>query len=319
MAAFVFAIIFLLIAIALGIWTFSIRRSISEAKRGDKDRYYEAPEGPKSYAWVLIPLLFTMILGFASFIVIVRYQEVGYPVIFGKIQPRVLSEGLNFVEPWASVEKMNIQTHEFTQEVKAKSKDELDLTIEATLQWRLLDTYASVTAQKFGKDDYGNTVIVPAFRSAVRDAANLFTATEAYTTKREQLTLQIEELVRHYIEKAYSQYDIESGICVAQCLLRHVEPPEQIKNAIKEKLQADQEQQKMDFVLQKERKEAERKRIEAQGIADFQKIVTSGISDKLLEWKGIEATQELAKSPNAKIVIIGKSDNGLPVILDASK
>ena len=106
---------------------------------------------------------------------------------------------------------------------------------------------------------------------------------------------------------------------VSSVLLRDINPPEQIKKAIEEKLAAEQAAQKMVFVLQKEEQEAKRKSIEAQGIADFQKIVTSGISQPLLEWKGIEATEKLAASPNAKIIIIGNSKNGLPIILGGSK
>jgi regulator of protease activity HflC (stomatin/prohibitin superfamily) len=97
--------------------------------------------------------------------------------------------------------------------------------------------------------------------------------------------------------------------------MRKLTLPARLQAAIEEKLSADQESQRMQFVLTKEKQEADRKRIEAQGIADFQTIVTQGISDKLLQWKGIEATQDLAKSQNAKIVIIGNSKNGLPLVL----
>ena len=97
-------------------------------------------------------------------------------------------------------------------------------------------------------------------------------------------------------------------------LLRDIKLPATLKAAIEAKQQAEQDAQRMNFVLQKERQEAERKRIEAQGISDFQRIVTLGISQQLLEWKGIEATMEIAKSQNAKVVVIGNPKNGLPVI-----
>jgi prohibitin 1 len=109
------------------------------------------------------------------------------------------------------------------------------------------------------------------------------------------------------------------GILVENVLLRDLQLPETLKHAIEAKQQAQQEAQRMEFVLQRERQEAERKRVEAAGIKDFQDIVTQGISDKLLEWKGIEATMELARSGNSKIVVIGNSRNGLPLIFSADK
>ena len=105
------------------------------------------------------------------------------------------------------------------------------------------------------------------------------------------------------------------GIIVENVLLRDITLPQTLREAIEAKQQADQEAQRMNFVLQRERQEAERKRIEAQGVADFQKIVSAGISRELLEWKGIEATVELSKSQNAKVVVIGNPKNGLPLIM----
>jgi regulator of protease activity HflC (stomatin/prohibitin superfamily) len=104
------------------------------------------------------------------------------------------------------------------------------------------------------------------------------------------------------------------GVVVENVLLRDLQLPDTLKAAIEAKQQAQQEAQRMEFVLQREKQESERKRVEASGIKDFQDIVTQGISEKLLEWKGIEATMELVKSPNAKVIVVGNSKNGLPLI-----
>ncbi len=110
----------------------------------------------------------------------------------------------------------------------------------------------------------------------------------------------------------------DRGVFIEAILLRNIELPAQVAKAVEAKLAADQQAQQMDFVLRKESKEAERKRIEAQGISDFQRIVTAGISPALLTWKGIEATEKIATSPNTKIIIVGGKD-GLPVILNTDK
>jgi prohibitin 1 len=154
---------------------------------------------------------------------------------------------------------------------------------------------------------YADTVIVPTFRSAIRAVTSAHKAADLYSTARERVQ-----------EEMFTQVGaalLGRGIVVEKVLLRDMQLPATLKSSIEGKQQAEQESQKMQFTLTKETQEAERKRIEARGIADFQTIVTTGISDKLLEWKGIEATLELAKSANAKVVIVGSGKNGLPLIL----
>ena len=128
-----------------------------------------------------------------------------------------------------------------------------------------------------------------------------------YSAERDKIASEIFDLFRRLAG--------ERGIMVQQVLLRRIGLPPVVANAIQEKLRREQEAEQMKFVLQKEQQEAERKRIEAQGIADFQRIVAQGISAQLLEWKGIEATEKLAGSSNTKIVVIGNSKTGLPIIL----
>jgi len=148
---------------------------------------------------------------------------------------------------------------------------------------------------------------VPEFRSVIRDVTAGFHAVDLYSERREQIGRKMLQDLRGRLAGR--------GIGVESILLRNITLPDQVAKAVEAKLAADQQAQQMDFVLQKERKEADRKRIEAQGISDFQRIVTAGITPSLLTWKGIEATRELASSPNTKVLIAG-GRNGLPVILN---
>jgi len=134
-----------------------------------------------------------------------------------------------------------------------------------------------------------------------------YEARALYTSEREKLAEAIATELRRLVEPR--------GITVEATPLRKLTLPARLAAAIEEKLGAEQESQRMQFVLAKERQEADRRRIEAQGIADFQRIVTTGINDQLLRWKGIEATLKIAESQNAKVVIVGSGKDGLPLIL----
>jgi prohibitin 1 len=156
-------------------------------------------------------------------------------------------------------------------------------------------------------------VLCPAGRKAVAG----FTAQEAYATKREELSVSIQQRFESHLKDAVTKTQgyTSDPFVIQQVLVRNIILPQELKKSVEAKLQAEQDALAMEYVLQQARQEAERKRIEAKGIADFQAIVTQGISDKLLAWKGIEATEALAKSPNAKVVVVGSGKNGLPIIL----
>jgi len=276
----------------------------------------------------LILITVSVAILFSAFFTIVPTGHVGIPVIFSDVQPVYLDQGLNFINPIADVKKISIQTQEYTMShvsdegkyhgddaVSALSKDNLMLTIEITVVYSLNKSDVWWLYQQVGMG-YEDKIIRPSIRSSVRSVVSRFLASEAYSTKRDELSPLIQIKILEDISQSLGG---KTPIMVSSVLLRDINPPEQIKKAIEEKLAAEQAAQKMVFVLQKEEQEAKRKSIEAQGIADFQKIVTSGISQPLLEWKGIEATEKLAASPNAKIIIIGNSKNGLPIILGGSK
>jgi regulator of protease activity HflC (stomatin/prohibitin superfamily) len=164
------------------------------------------------------------------------------------------------------------------------------------------DIYKSVEA-----GDYLNVILIPQFRSVVRGVTSKFEAKALYTGAREQLANEITKKLQESVS--------QRGITIESAPLRQIQLPARLTQSIEEKLQAEQESQRMSFVLQKEKQEAERKRIEAKGIADFQEIVSQGINNNLLRWKGIEATEKLANSTNSKVVVIGAGKDGLPLIL----
>jgi len=158
---------------------------------------------------------------------------------------------------------------------------------------------------------YSEVLLIPNFRSAIRTVTAVHTASALYSDAREGIASRILAELRQQVQPR--------GIVIENVLLRDLQLPDSLKHAIESKQQAQQDAQRMEFVLQKERQEAERKRVEAQGIKDFQNIVSQGISDKLLEWKGIEATIELSKSQNAKIVVVGNSKTGLPLLFSGEQ
>lgn len=232
--------------------------------------------------------------------------HVGVVTTFGKVNKTELSEGINVVMPWKKTTNMTIQTQELFQELEVPSKEGLSLSVETSLQYHIMRDEASTIYQKIGKN-YEEKIIIPIFRSALRDATTQFEAKALYTADRSVVTATI----RKQMEEPLA----EKGIEIEKILLRAVILPAKVKGAIETKLKAEQDAEAMKFVLEKETQEADRKRIEAKGIQDFQDIVARGLDDRFLKWKGIEATENLSNSPNSKIVVIGNSD-GLPLILN---
>ena len=232
--------------------------------------------------------------------------HVGVKDFFGQVSPTVLSPGINVVLPLTGVVKMSVQTQEIKEVAEVPSQEGLILNLETSLLFQLDPTKAADVYRTVGSD-YVGTIIEPQFRSAIREVTASYEAKALYSAEREKIAGEIFTLFRRLAG--------ERGIVVQQVLLRRIGLPPVVANAIQEKLRREQEAEQMKFVLQKEQQEAERKRIEAQGIADFQRIVAQGISSQLLEWKGIEATEKLASSSNTKIVVIGNTKTGLPIIL----
>jgi regulator of protease activity HflC (stomatin/prohibitin superfamily) len=233
---------------------------------------------------------------------------VGVVDFFGIVSEKALPSGINLVNPLANVVKFTIQTQEHKETMQVLSREGLTIGLEISALYRLNPDSAARVYKTVAGGDYETIILIPQFRSISRSVTASFQASALYSTERERLGVAIqEELARAVAPR---------GVTIEATPLRNVALPTQLTEAIEQKQRADQESQRMEFILTKEKQEADRKRIEAKGIADFQAIVAAGISDQLLRWKGIEATEKLANSQNTKVVIVGAGKDGLPIILD---
>ena len=264
------------------------------------------PAGPASFLLALLAVLFAVI-ALLQAVTIVPAGNVGVVDFFGTVSPVTLKAGINLVNPLARVVKFTVKTQELREVMDVPSKEGLTVQLELSALFHLNPEKTAEVYKTIGPD-YVHVVLVPQFRSVARGVTASYDARALYTSEREQLAQTILKDLQSIVEPR--------GITVESTPLRKVGLPAGLTSSIEQKLQAEQESQRMQFVLQKERQEAERKRIEAQGIADFQAIVTKGISEQLLRWKGIEATEKIAASSNTKVVIIGSGKDGLPLILD---
>lgn len=248
------------------------------------------------------------LLALAQCVVVVRAGHVGVVDFFGTVSERPLPAGINIVNPLAQVKKFSIQTQEIKEAMQVLSREGLTIGLEISTLYRLNPDSAARMYQTVLNGDYENIVLVPQFRSISRSVTASFQASALYSSDRERLGVGIQTELAAAVAPR--------GVIVEATPLRNVALPTQLTEAIEQKQRAEQESQRMEFVLTKEKQEAERKRIEARGISDFQTIVSQGISDQLLRWKGVEATEKLAQSPNTKVIIVGAGKDGLPVILD---
>jgi regulator of protease activity HflC (stomatin/prohibitin superfamily) len=234
--------------------------------------------------------------------------HVGVVDFFGVVSDATLRAGINPVNPLANVIKYSIQTQEHKETMQVLSREGLTIGLEVSALYRLNPDSAARVYKTVSGGDYETIILIPQFRSICRAVTASFQASALYSTERERLGSTIlDELARAVAPR---------GVTIESTPIRNVALPSQLTEAIEQKQRADQESQRMEFVLTKEKQEADRKRIEAKGIADFQTIVAAGISEQLLRWKGIEATEKIAQSPNTKVIIVGAGKDGLPVILD---
>lgn len=228
----------------------------------------------------------------------------------GYVSDNTLKPGVNIVNPMANVEKMSIKTQEIKEMMNVPSEEGLGVDLEISLLFKLNPEKANEIYKTVGPN-YVDIILVPQFRSVVRGVTARYEAKALYTASREKLAGEIVDELENLVGPR--------GITIEQAPLRQITLPPGLFKSIEEKMQAEQESQRMAFILRKEEQEADRKRIEAKGIADFQEIVSKGISEQLLKWKGIEATEKLANSQNSKVVIIGSGKDGLPIILGSDK
>lgn len=256
--------------------------------------------------FALIGIVVAALIAVSQFWTIIPAGHVGVIDIFGTVSDNTLYPGVNVVNPVANVIKFDARTQEVKEEMTVPSKEGLTVQIEISLLFSLSFENANKIYKTVG-EDYVEKILKPQFRSVVRGVTAKYEAKSLYTADREKLSKEIETELSSLVGPR--------GITLEAAPMRQIKLPAGLTASIEEKLQAEQESQRMEFVLTREKQEAERKRIEAKGIADFQDIVSKGISDQVLKWKGIEATEKLAASNNTKVVVIGSGKDGLPIIL----
>ena len=253
----------------------------------------------------IIGAVVLVILVWAS-VAYVPAGHVGVLTLFGRVTGEVLSEGTHFVNPFKVNSVLSVRTQEVKETASVPSNEGLIITMDTSLLFRLNAAKAADVFRSIGPN-YMDVVVEPNLRATLREVTASHSANVLYSGEREKVAQEIFTQLSKELEKR--------GVIVENILLRDIQLPTTLKASIEAKQQAEQESLAMSFRLQKEKQEADRKRIEAAGIRDFQQIVAQGISPALLEWKGIEATEKLADSKNAKIVVIGGGKNGLPLIL----
>jgi regulator of protease activity HflC (stomatin/prohibitin superfamily) len=259
-----------------------------------------------------------IVLGvFSSMFKQIDAGKVGVKSLYGSVQPDILESGLHLINPLLDVTDFDIQTQNYTMSaihsegaqegddaIRVLSKDGLEVVIDLTVLYRITPADAPIIFKQIGVN-YTDKIVRPVTRTRIRDNAVFYDAVALYSTKRNEFQQQIFQTIAADFKAR--------GLVLEQLLIRNINLPASVKATIESKINAEQEAQKMTFVLQKEKQEAERKRVEAQGIADYQRIISSGLTDKQLQYEQIKAQKEIATSPNAKIIFMGKGS--APVIL----
>jgi regulator of protease activity HflC (stomatin/prohibitin superfamily) len=270
--------------------------------------------GPLRFAGILV-----IVLGiFSSMFKQIDAGKVGVKSLYGSVQPDVLESGLHLINPLLDVTDFDIQTQNYTMSavhsegaqegddaIRVLSNDGLEVVIDLTVLYRITPADAPKIFKQIGVN-YNDKIVRPVTRTRIRDNAVYYDAVALYSTKRNEFQQRIFKTI---------EADFKTrGLILEQLLIRNINLPASVKATIESKINAEQEAQKMTFVLQKEKQEAERKRVEAQGIADYQRIISMGLTDKQLQYEQIKAQKEIATSPNTKIIFMGKGGSA-PVIL----
>jgi len=265
--------------------------------------------------------LLVILIGFlTSCIKQIDAGQVGVQQLFGKVEDAILPSGLNLVSPLVTVTSVDTKTQNYTMSgvkdegdkagddaIRVLTADGLEVIIDLTVLYRVVPADLPRLTKETGMD-FKDKVVRPITRTKIRDNAVYYTANELYSKKRDEFQARIFKSIEDDFKKR--------GLFLEQLMIRNITLPATVKASIEEKIKAEQDAQKMEFVLQKEKQEAERKRVEAQGIADYQKIISTGLGDKQLQYEQIKVMKELVTSPNAKVIIMGGGKSS-PVILDA--
>ena len=266
----------------------------------------------------IVALILVLIGLSTASVVQIDAGHVGIQKLFGSIKAGTLQSGLHFINPLVEVEEIDIRTQNYTMSgvhdegsksgddaIKVLTADGLEVTIDLTVLFRVIPTDAPKLIREIGID-YVDKIVRPISRTKIRDNAVYYEAIALYSTRRDEFQTRIFKGIEDEFKKR--------GLFLENLLVRNITLPASVRNTIEQKISAEQEAQKMQFVLQKEKQEAERKRVEAQGIADYQRIISESLTEKQLQYEQIKAMKDLAASENAKIIMMGKGST--PVILD---
>ena len=266
----------------------------------------------------VIGFLFIILGILTSCIVQINSGAIGVKSFFGKIQNDVLGSGLHLVNPLLTVEKLDVKTQNYTMSgvhdegeksgddaIRVLTSDGLEVTIDLTVLYRVVSADAPKLLRETG-NDYRDKIVRPITRTKIRDNAVYYQAVDLFGIKRDEFQQRIYRSIEEDFKKR--------GLMLEQLLVRNITLPNSVKASIESKINAEQDAKKMEFVLLKEKQEAERKRVEAQGISDYQRIINTGLTDQQLQYEQIKAMKELALSSNAKVIVMGKG--GAPMIID---
>jgi len=298
-------ILFIIIGVILLIVSFALKSNVSN------------PFSKFSGTLKIIGLLAIALGVFSSMFKQIDAGKVGVTSLYGSVQPDVLESGLHLINPLLDVTDFDIQTQNYTMSadhnegaqegddaIRVLSNDGLEVVIDLTVLYKISPADAPKIFKQIGVN-YTDKIVRPVTRTRIRDNAVYYDAVALYSTKRNEFQQRIFKSIEE---------DFKSrGLILEQLLIRNINLPASVKTTIESKINAEQDAQKMTFVLQKEKQEAERKRVEAQGIADYQRIISMGLTDKQLQYEQIKAQKEIATSANTKIIFMGKGS--APVIL----
>jgi prohibitin 1 len=263
-----------------------------------------------------LPAVLASALAFALSLVAfgsIRVVPAGHVAVvdlFGSVSSEALRSGLHIVNPLARTIPMSIKTLENKQAVDAPTQEGLTVGVEISILYHLDPAQASSVYREVGPQ-WDEVLLIPQFRSVVRGVCASYDAKALYTSGRQDVADRIAQELGSLVAAR--------GVVIEASALRKLTLPQGLQASIEQKLQAEQESQRMQFVLTREKQEAERKRIEAEGIAVAQRTIGQGLSESLLRYRGIEATLRLAESPNTKVVVVGGAKDGLPLILGGDR
>ncbi|MCW2120173.1 prohibitin family protein [Flavobacterium sp. 7A] len=298
-------IVFVLIGIVLIIISFSVHANPS-------------PLTKFSNIFRIIGFILALIGVFSTAFKQIDAGQVGVKSLYGNVEPDILESGLHVINPLLDVTTFDIQTQNYTMSaeqgegaqqgddaIRVLSNDGLEVVIDLTVLYKVMPTDAPKIFKGIGVN-YNDKIVRPVTRTRIRDNAVYYDAVALYSTKRNEF----QDRIFKSIEADFKR----RGLILEQLLIRNINLPASVKTTIESKINAEQDAQKMQFVLQKEKQEAERKRVEAQGIADYQRIISLGLTDKQLQYETIKAQKELAASPNTKIIFMNGKGSA-PIIL----